>query len=437
MGFIGNGTYGAVYGSPRLPCEGETFDEIKDLYEVSKVFMEYKDYEVEANVIFRIKSYVSEDLMNILKESFVFPIGWGMINYEKIPIEHYSDTWLEEGSLIWKGDVLYIRNSPILYQTIQPRGEMTLKTYYQKELLNKPFHKGLYTFLNTLGNILNLSQGLLVLHRCSFIHSDIKLQNTVFIDNTFKFIDTGDIFHTQDLSEYFDYEKLNLMSDHFSYWVYIPFIYWVKQFSIRGKRKTKYSSFVRDVISEFNVFKNRMEQIYPLYVYIYEHNILGLEDDELERIHSTLLQIIKVETCGLYVNKEHFEKLNKDKIQKIFEEDGTEDDLKLKEQVIEFYTAGEKFYGKTSLKKRDRLLKSNDCHGFGFMLATIFIELFYTVDDIKFLKKYFNKHKQIREVVLCLIDFIHCFILGENVFEQFNEFIIKLISPILETVKTQ
>jgi len=46
--------YGAVYGEPRLPCEGESIDAVRGLNEVSKVFETQEHAEPEGELVSRV-----------------------------------------------------------------------------------------------------------------------------------------------------------------------------------------------------------------------------------------------------------------------------------------------------------------------------------------------------------------------------------------------
>ena len=35
--YLGKGTYGSVYGNPRLPCQDENYEDIKDKDDISKI----------------------------------------------------------------------------------------------------------------------------------------------------------------------------------------------------------------------------------------------------------------------------------------------------------------------------------------------------------------------------------------------------------------
>lgn len=446
-GYIDSGTYGAVYGSPRLPCEGETYDEIKDRNEISKLFLEEKDCQIEAFVIKRIKDIVKDDVIEEIRKYFILPLKWGKVNYKDLPLEHYQDDWTNNGPFSWVDFKLHHIHSKIdiIYQTVQEKGECCLKRYFDKKFIQMDLTNTNIFVYQCLSRFNHLANGISLLHQHGFIHTDIKLQNAVYIDNTYKFIDAGEIFHYEDLTEIFDDEKLHLMSNQFRYWVYSPYVLWAKCFSIRNRGEVDMKFFCKSLIKHMATTRDLVFQLIPLYIYLYEFNILGLSEDELKEMYNTLYILYEHESCGLFVEEKHLLALTTEKLVKIFSNPFVKDnDRKLKQQIRNFYKEGEKRYGgnygiEERTKKRLELLKCNDRHGFGIMLLNMFqkwLEHIRTISSISNIQLYFQKYKNIRKKMLDIFEIAILFIIGndESVFKMFSQ---SLISPVFETFETQ
>lgn len=454
MGYIASGTYGAVYGSPRLPCIGETYEEIKDLKQISKVFFEKHDFMIEAEVIQRLQEYLKEEQIENLKRFFILPIDVGLINYS-LPVEFYQTDWLGSGPLIWKDFKLYDRTSGLigLYQIVQEKGDCSLKQYFEKHFRQTNITETIMCLCNCMNKFQNLAVGLSTLHKHEFVHMDIKLQNCVVINDTFKFIDNGEIYHIGDLTEYFDDEKLHLMTNHPRYWVYSPHIIWARCFSIRNRGEVDMKFFCKQLIRYHKEIRDLVFQLVPLYIYLYEYNIFGLDDDGLSQIYKKLYSLFEHESCGMYVNEEYLRSLTPEKLVKIFNSSMVLGfDRIIKKQIRNFYKKGENLYGgnyefNEKMKRRSLLLKCNDRHGFGIMILNMYLSMLdhiRTITVVENIRAYFQKYENIRKKMLNIFDIALLFVVDDGcdfddkLFEIFSDCVqCCSIPPVLETVQTQ
>lgn len=446
-GYIACGTFGVVYGSPRLPCEGETYDEIKDKNEISKLFIEENDFKIDSLVIQRIRELVDEDGLEEIKKYFILPVKWGKVNYTDLPVQHYQSEWLKTSPISWMNSKLHDNHyhKDIIYQSVQEKGECCLKTYFDKKFNQSDLTNTNICMFQCVSRFNHLANGISLLHNYGFIHMDIKIQNAVVIHNTFKFIDVGEIFHYDDLSEYFDNEKLHLMTNQFRYWVYSPYVLWSRCFSHSNREGINMKFLCTSLIKHMKVIRDLVFQLIPLYIYLYEFNILGLNEDELKEIYNTLYILFEHESCGLFVEEKHMLGLTFEGLAKIFgNPDVKDNDRKMKEQIRRFYKEGEKRYGgnytiEERTEKRRDLLKMNDRHGFGIMLLNMFqkwLEHIRSVDTMSNIQLYFQTYKNIRKKMLDIFEIAVLFVVGndDNVLKMFSE---SSIPPIFETVQTQ
>jgi serine/threonine protein kinase len=184
---FGKGSYGTVLGSPRIPCVGETYEQIKDKKEVSKVFSEQKYANQEGQVREKIKSILGDDTFNELIKYAVFPITQCKINNSEI--ESHPDIYNEE----W--GTRFIPNMDVK-QITSEQGSGDLSKYFQLVQPLKPADDT-HSLPDILQKLQSILDGIDILQKNKLVHFDLKTGNCISLKNdekdVFKIIDVGDI----------------------------------------------------------------------------------------------------------------------------------------------------------------------------------------------------------------------------------------------------
>lgn len=197
--FLGRGSYGSVYGLPRLPCEGEILTRAQKNGEVGKI-VNNRTEEQTAEELDAVDTLLRFATAQELSHFFILPtkickIDMAIANSGRAP---YDDNWKRahsvSGSQINTGfnDKIFDGpgsklpeswNSQIVY----PRGGQN----------GTDMLLGIKTdddFKHALIQLLNVFRGVNMLQNAGLIHGDIKSQNTVVaMDGILKIIDIGSI----------------------------------------------------------------------------------------------------------------------------------------------------------------------------------------------------------------------------------------------------
>jgi hypothetical protein len=177
---IGKGSYGLVYGNPRLPFFDETLKDIENKKEVSKVFGNQTEAMKEYNIINKFQNYLNNNDFLKIKQFFILPSQGGNINLNEI-ISHPE---------------IYSKKFPKYFETYQlsrfvisyPQGDFNLN-----DCLHRINH--LDFFFEYLQKSLNILEGIQLLQNNNLVHFDLKNSNMMLIDDFFKIIDLTNIFH--------------------------------------------------------------------------------------------------------------------------------------------------------------------------------------------------------------------------------------------------
>jgi hypothetical protein len=206
--FFNQGSFGKVYGNPRIPCKNETQLLKSFNNEVSKVFFEDKDAYTEFGIINRLSKYLSKEQIIKIQQYVVIPLDLCKINKNIIKSEPYvSNNYYKNSSGISKDKTrLKDMNMEIIY----PRGDMDLYDVF--ELNKEPIDVHLYKCLNIL-------EGLQYIHKLGFMHGDLKPNNCISIENTYKMIDLDTMCYYKNNNNYTK-QTLNHISNGFSYLFY-------------------------------------------------------------------------------------------------------------------------------------------------------------------------------------------------------------------------
>ena len=85
---LGSGTFGSVYGEPRIPCEGEDIHDLRD-NEVSKAFNNIRYADEEYDVIRRLgEKHIPRDELN---RYFILPIQQCLPDKQKLKNPPYNN----------------------------------------------------------------------------------------------------------------------------------------------------------------------------------------------------------------------------------------------------------------------------------------------------------------------------------------------------------
>jgi hypothetical protein len=82
--YLGKGAYGIVYGGPRLPCNGETYINIKDNNEVSKIFKTELDANNEWTSIENLQTIMNKNDYEKLLNHAIIPSKRCKINLNAV-----------------------------------------------------------------------------------------------------------------------------------------------------------------------------------------------------------------------------------------------------------------------------------------------------------------------------------------------------------------
>jgi hypothetical protein len=193
---FGDGSFGKVYGTPRLLCNGETKDTRNIDKEVSKLFREDEKAEEEIMVNARLKTRFSPDELQELKQYCLLPIKICDINERSLLNKPYTTNEWRKNS---KGD--YGKNREIFTETKglpDRKGEQYRKmVIYDEGGKSVSDHldeiASVEDFMSCLTKIINIGKGIQLLQKKGFIHGDIKPENAIEHEGNFKLIDLTDV----------------------------------------------------------------------------------------------------------------------------------------------------------------------------------------------------------------------------------------------------
>jgi hypothetical protein len=180
-GDIMQGYNGMVFMNPRLRCINETYNEYD---EVSKVSFKKKMNE----------SYLLPSLINSLNNDEIYELN----KYAIIPQRLCEIDPIILNELYKQYPKLNINNSQII---TKKGGDTLLKIFETQQ----------DSLLSQLEKLINVANGIKFLHDRNFIHCDIKLENIIQSENTYKLIDFDECFNPKN-----DYEKRNVLINYVS-----------------------------------------------------------------------------------------------------------------------------------------------------------------------------------------------------------------------------
>jgi len=187
---FGKGTFGTVYGEPRMLCEGETSKTPNIENEVSKIYEEDKDAEEEMKVNERLLTKMSEEDLTELKKYSVLPKKQCDLNVSYVDRPPYR-------RMDWRMTDGNIGAEEIFISERSERNGYNKMVIFDKggEELGKIFSKikSEKSFKDCLIKLISIGKGIQILQNAGFIHGDIKDSNSIEENGTFKLIDMADV----------------------------------------------------------------------------------------------------------------------------------------------------------------------------------------------------------------------------------------------------
>lgn len=222
---FGKGSYGTVFGIPRIPCITEGYEDISNVKEVSKIFNKYEDAYDEYDIVDRLDRLLGDD-KDKASNFFVLPLDLCVVN----PVElQVNDIYKDDSWSMYNGKKLYDT-----YFTEDEKGEITIpQQVIYEEADNSLYNiagniKDPLDFEDFVRKLFNICKGVQLLQNKGLIHGDLKLDNAVSIDKQFKMIDIGDINSMKTMTE-----MTNNMPGGFEYYSWPSIVAWLSYFDTR------------------------------------------------------------------------------------------------------------------------------------------------------------------------------------------------------------
>ena len=248
--YLGKGTYGSVYGNPRLPCQDEKYEDIEDKNEISKITKIQKDLTgkalpeytqtatIEYSSVKRLNTKIYETLSenDLSPEDFIEIRDEILEDFQKyllLPIKKCSikENTIDNppyNTVKWKvssakekyNDTIFTGLSDIQQEwknNFEKNWEMII--YPKGSLDGLQYMNSMRTvndFLERLDSLLNVCKGIQLLQRYDMMHGDLKLMNTILHDNTLKMIDLETLGDITKITK----DKKEFLSSSFTYFAF-------------------------------------------------------------------------------------------------------------------------------------------------------------------------------------------------------------------------
>lgn len=265
---LGEGTYGLIIANPRIPSEGESYNELSGSIsannQVSKIIKDKDDIQKLNGIIDMINTRFSPSNLAQLQTHICIPTRPQLINWNEIYSNDVDAKFLHAQK---------INKRKHKWQYIMERGTVDLSIELRElKTINQLKH-----FLKGFGNIIT---GIAELHMSGLVHIDLKLTNMIVSwDGRYKLIDLDEISDVMTLptdNRYFEKIYNNL---------YYPFYSLSGIFLYSFTRSSIYTSKVWDVNYLQAKIKSGFDKGYYKYFKDITKGALGLlNDTELNRI---------------------------------------------------------------------------------------------------------------------------------------------------------
>lgn len=205
----GSGSYGIVVSSPRIPVGDETYLDILNLEQVSKILYLEEENDQDYKKEFEQILVLMEKYSNIFNDKyFMLPIKGGLIDKFKF-IENFNQN--KEYGLKWLNNSKKYFN--ILNNLIKHNKPIYQIVFYKGEKINLSWDDFYEKMLNIL-DILRLS------NENGFYFDDLKIENLILHNNKIKIIDFAEPINTNN-----SYNKIinNIINSKLNCIYYFPF----------------------------------------------------------------------------------------------------------------------------------------------------------------------------------------------------------------------
>lgn len=271
--YLGQGTYGIIIADPRLPSEGETWDDliqsISAINQVSKVIKDTSDLDKLNKIVDIIHDRFSPSNLAQLQTQIVIPSRPQRINWYSLSRASFEQNKFLKSQKITKRlhKWHYIIERGTSDLDIELR---TIKTVNQ-----------LKYFLKSFGNIID---GLAALHSGGLAHTDIKLTNMIVSwDGRYKLIDLDELSDTRCLpTNKYQFEKI-YNNVYYPYYPMAGVFLW----SFSQSNEIKITDKVIQMLITNLVKKNYDKDYNKYYTDISKATLSTANDPELSRILQT------------------------------------------------------------------------------------------------------------------------------------------------------
>jgi hypothetical protein len=275
----GYGSFGIVISTPRIPYENEHF--LMDISEdeVSKIFYEIYDYDNEINFYNRMHLLEINLEIGIENEYFIIPKRYGKIN-NKLTEKIYDKI-----NFIKLNSHININKLEKIYNyLIDTRYQITFKKGKDISLCN------LINFFKYFNNILKC---LIELYNKNLILFDIKNNNILYVDKTFKFCDFTSLKNINDIKltnliETSLYDKKNYFLINYHYYIhpgiikiFIKYLLYCNQ-NIENKNILIIFNYINEIIQVIDIkdeyivyFYDKLNYFYKIMNLIFTNNIIN------------------------------------------------------------------------------------------------------------------------------------------------------------------
>ena len=311
--YINSGTYGDVYAEPRLLCDDEKLDILKDkdsapYKEVSKIFSDKDDAKKEYTSVEHLTTIMKKEDLIELHKYCVLPIRKCIVkeNIARNP-PYNTENWRKNTKQQYNPIILNRDNGLIGYQ------DMIIYTQGGDDLYNK-FNK-LHNeddCIVCLSNLLSILKGIQILQQYDIIHGDLKSPNCIEIDNTFKIIDMADA------KEILSSNDSNCLPDAFGYYTWPSISIYtlffdnakMKDYNVKPEEKFKIDQALLQRLYKYQVKFNTNNYLNEMNSQIRDcfRNIdIGFSEEDLRKIRNIGNELIKQKTFGIIdsVEKEY------------------------------------------------------------------------------------------------------------------------------------
>lgn len=422
--YLGKGSYGIVYGGPRVPCKNETYEEIKEKNEVSKIFETYKYANLEWNAITDLKTIMDHNDYKILFDNHaIIPSKMCKIEEEVLDKNPYNTAnWKMNKYELYNNDIFNVKqqlgnnslqDSPANYENYekayQEYAAYPNEKYYRHMIISEKGGDNLHDifenikddkrFTDAIQKLLSVLKGIQILQNNNFIHGDIKPGNCIEHNGTYKLIDMAEVKYIPTLTDagwkpyvfgYFIYPSITMYTAFFDNEIN----------NVIGNKDHSYTPqmtiYLLKGLYEYEMKTNDDEYMEHLNIYLidpfleasHQH---GFSDENIAEIKEYQIRLTLQKTCG--ITDKHISDI--DLFKRILFESKN-----LDETLTNFNSIFQKIksdYGIDALKLD--IFKRIDIYSFGIMVLSAINNYLSKKQDII--------HETLRTIIMKLYEFVY------------------------------